>query len=214
MANYAILKAAIAAAIKQNGNNEITGNLLQQHLLAMINSLGAGYQYMGIATPSTNPGTPDQNVFYIAIKRGTYTNFDSVIVENVSILAYNGTWHKMETGIPFGGEINTKVFTNGKGGANNVIRLFFLDTSGYTGTTPLTGLRIRTLSNGWGGLWGFSLENGDGTLIGAPWRTTNESIMTGTTNGIYYYGILIIIIGIKRFKSYFSIKAFSHSITC
>ena len=38
-------------------------------------------------------------------------------------------------------------------------------------------------------------------------------LVIGGIVGIYY-GILIIIIGIKRFKSYFSIKAFSHSITC
>ena len=69
MANYAILKAAIAAAIKENGNHEITGNLLQQQLLAMVNSLGVGYQYAGIATLETDPGTPDQNVFYLADRR-------------------------------------------------------------------------------------------------------------------------------------------------
>ncbi len=72
MANFATLKAAIAAAIKQNGNNEITGNLLQQQLLAMVDSLGvAGFQFKGVATPETNPGTPDQNVFYLAATPGT-----------------------------------------------------------------------------------------------------------------------------------------------
>ncbi len=101
MANYTILKAAIAAAIRENGNNEITGTLLQQQLLAMVNSLGNGYQYAGIATPATNPGTPDQNVFYLASTAGTYTNFNGLVLVDgeVAILKYNGAWSKDSTGV-------------------------------------------------------------------------------------------------------------------
>lgn len=100
MANYATLKATIAAAIRENGNNEITGNLLQQQLLAMVNSLGVGYQYAGIATPATNPGTPDQNVFYLASTAGTYTNFGGLVLADseIAILKYNGAWSKDSTG--------------------------------------------------------------------------------------------------------------------
>lgn len=100
MANYETLKAAIQSAIKQNGNNEITGALLQQSLISMINSLGAGYQFAGIAKPSTNPGTPDQNVFYLASSAGTYVNFGSLILADgeVAIFKYNGTWVKEVTG--------------------------------------------------------------------------------------------------------------------
>ena len=103
MANYESLKAAIQDVVKTNGNNEITGALLQQSLLAMINSLGTGYQFMGVAvlTPTaTNPGTPDQNVFYIASESGTYSNFGGLSVSDgeVAILKYNGTWTKEVTG--------------------------------------------------------------------------------------------------------------------
>ena len=93
MANYATLKAAITAAIKQNGNNEITGTLLQQQLLAMVNSLGVGYQFAGVATSETQPGTPDQNVFYCALP-GTYPNFGGTTVPtgSVGLFMYNGTW--------------------------------------------------------------------------------------------------------------------------
>lgn len=93
MAQYATLKASIQNVIKQNGNNEITGDLLQQALMSMINSLGVGYQYAGIATPATNPGTPDQNVFYIA-GAGSYPNFGNTVVPNGSIgcFRYNGDW--------------------------------------------------------------------------------------------------------------------------
>lgn len=93
MANYASLKAAIQQVVKTNGNNEITGALLQQSLLAMISSLGAGYQFMGVAEPTTNPGTPDQNVFYIAYKGGIYPNFNSAVLgSDGGILKYNGSW--------------------------------------------------------------------------------------------------------------------------
>ena len=100
MANYATLKAAIQQVVKQNGNNEITGALLQQSLLSMINSLGVGYQFMGVATPGTNPGTPDQNVFYIASESGIYSNFGGLAVSDgeVAIFKYNGTWTKEVTG--------------------------------------------------------------------------------------------------------------------
>lgn len=100
MANYANLKSAIQQVVKTNGNNEITGALLQQSLTAMINSLGGYYQFAGIATPSTNPGTPDQNVFYLASTAGTYSNFGSIVIaENeAAILKYNGTWSKDSSG--------------------------------------------------------------------------------------------------------------------
>lgn len=99
MAAYATLKAAIQAVVKQNGNNEITGPILQQALLSMINSLGDGYQFKGVATPATNPGTPDQNVFYIASEVGTYSNFGLSVGENeVAVFLWNGTWSKQSTG--------------------------------------------------------------------------------------------------------------------
>ena len=99
MANYATLKAAIQQVVKTNGNNEITGELLQQSLLAMINSLGAGYQFVGVASPSTNPGNPDYNVFYIAATPGTYSNFGGAIVpaEYIGILKGSGSTWTLET---------------------------------------------------------------------------------------------------------------------
>lgn len=101
MANYETLKSAIQQVVKTNGNNEITGALLQQSLLAIINSLGAGYQFVGVATPATNPGTPDQKVFYIANSKDTYTNFGGISIteDEVVILYYDTAWHKLLTGI-------------------------------------------------------------------------------------------------------------------
>lgn len=95
MSNYASLKSTIQQVVKTNGNNEITGDLLQQTLLAMVNSLGAGNQFIGVATPSTNPGTPDQKVFYIASVPGTYSNFIpnfTLAAGQMAVFLYNGSW--------------------------------------------------------------------------------------------------------------------------
>ena len=94
MANYSNLKAAINEVIKANGVGAITGDVLNQVLMAMVNSLGDGYIFMGVATPSTNPGTPDQNVFYLAYEGGTYTNFGALVVtQGFNILKLTGsTW--------------------------------------------------------------------------------------------------------------------------
>lgn len=110
MANYATLKAAIQDVIKTNGNNEITGAILQQSLIAMINSLGASYQFVGIATSNTNPGTPDQNVFYIA-GPGTYSNFNGgVVVDDghLAVMKYNGSWEieQVSVGKNYDADIN------------------------------------------------------------------------------------------------------------
>ena len=34
-----------------------------------------GYKFMGVATPTTDPGTPSEKVFYLATTEGDYTNF-------------------------------------------------------------------------------------------------------------------------------------------
>lgn len=60
-----------------------------------------GYAFMGVATPETNPSTPDQKVFYIANGKGTYTKFGGIeVVENEAVILYYDTvWHKVATGI-------------------------------------------------------------------------------------------------------------------
>lgn len=72
---YENLKAAIKQAIKQNGNQEITGNLLQSTLLNIINIVGEGATFAGIATTKTDPGTPEGDVFYLATEQGIYAKF-------------------------------------------------------------------------------------------------------------------------------------------
>lgn len=75
MGNYEQLKKAIANVIKTNGNQEITGAIMQNVLNTIVSTVGANRTFVGIANKNTNPGTPDGNVFYIAYTAGIYVNF-------------------------------------------------------------------------------------------------------------------------------------------
>lgn len=122
MGNYEQLKQAVSNVIKTNGTQAITGQVLQNTLLTMINSLGGNYQFVGIAATNTNPGTPDQNVFYIA-GDGTYTNFANISVNmgELAVLKWNGAWSKqtVRVGLP-PNELNISTLypANGEGGTN------------------------------------------------------------------------------------------------
>lgn len=112
MGGYTKLKAAIAAAIKANGNNEITGAIMQVVLNTIVSIVGANRTFVGIANENTNPGTPDSNVFYIAYKAGNYVNFQSE-ASNLTVkpgelaILYNGTnnWDKFVIGMSSDGVI-------------------------------------------------------------------------------------------------------------
>ena len=96
MGNYEELKQAVSNVIKTNGNQEITGNVMQNVLLSIINSIGKNRTFAGIAKPKTNPGTPDENVFYIATQTGIYVNFGGAKVYNTLTIITNdktsGEW--------------------------------------------------------------------------------------------------------------------------
>ena len=94
---YDQIKESIKAVIKENGNYEITGNVLQTVLLSMVDTLGPEYQFLGIATKSTVPVVVEGNSFYITTEVGTYTNFKNsgntaITVNKLGILtSTNGT---------------------------------------------------------------------------------------------------------------------------
>lgn len=101
MANWSILKTAIANVIKTNGNQEITGDALQNTLNNIVNSVGENATFTGIATPVTNPGTPDGPVFYLATEVGVYSNFNNIEVTEGEVVIFkwcNGVWSKNVTG--------------------------------------------------------------------------------------------------------------------
>ena len=93
MANYSNLKNIIDQVVRTNGQGDITGANLNQTLQQMVTDLGANYQYAGVATPSTNPGSPDQNVFYIATLAGTYSYFNGIVLpKGITVLKWSGSW--------------------------------------------------------------------------------------------------------------------------
>lgn len=107
--NYNSLKATINANIKTNGNEEITGQVLNSVLTAMVDTIGAGYLYMGVATTETNPGTPDARVFYLA-GMGTYTNFNAVIQSgSIGVFRYDTEWHTDTIEFPIGDDTMAEI---------------------------------------------------------------------------------------------------------
>lgn len=143
MANYATLKAAIQNVVKTNGNNEITGALLQQTLFAMVNSLGADYQFIGVALPTTNPGTPDQNVFYIS-GCGTFPNFNGATIPDghIGIFKYNGQWVVDSVVI---GYARTETLSNWINGSLNLSGAYISDSTRIIGTVDVSKISGATL---------------------------------------------------------------------
>lgn len=81
---YEQLKADIAEVIRENGRQEITGDILQQVLLGMVGELGGGATFAGIAEPQPRAEalTPDNDVFYFAFDKGVYGQFGGLTVDN------------------------------------------------------------------------------------------------------------------------------------
>lgn len=95
MANYSNLINSIKAVIKQNGTNDITGQLMQDVLIALTNSIGRFAAFAGVAIPSTNPNNPDQTVYYLTSTPGTYVNFGGIVVPSDRLVALHnisGAW--------------------------------------------------------------------------------------------------------------------------
>lgn len=91
MADYIKLKDAITEVIKTNGNQEITGQILQNTLLSIVNVIGEDRTFAGVAEPDTNPGNPDQNVIWAATQKGTYTGFGNYVHDGVGIAFLGNT---------------------------------------------------------------------------------------------------------------------------
>lgn len=147
MGGYTELKAAIAAVIKANGNNEITGAIMQNVLNTIVSTVGANKTFVGIANANTNPGTPDGNVFYIAYTAGNYVNFQSGagnLTVNPGELAilYNATvnWGKFVIGMSSDGVIALANTTNQ---INATGRYAYTDT-GIVNASNTGSQKVRT----------------------------------------------------------------------
>lgn len=135
MANYQELKDSIKDVIKTNGNQEITGQIMQNVLLSIINNVGKYATYVGVATPKTNPGTPDGNVFYITATPGNYVNFGGLTLERGQAYIIkngeNNEWEASEMPIPSNDALID--VRNVKLDSDAIIeRINVLDTYGFT----------------------------------------------------------------------------------
>lgn len=108
MANYSAIKSAVNAYIKRNGKKEITGSILNAILNSVIDSLGRYFQFAGGALPTDDPGTPDQNVCYLASIPGNYTHLGGFDIGQgeIAVIKFDGEWHK-ETIFDLSADVNT-----------------------------------------------------------------------------------------------------------
>ena len=139
MADYSALKATIDASINTNGQQAITGAILNDVLNEMVDVLGSGYTFLGVATISTNPTTPEGKAYYLAGAAGTYSNFGNIVVndDEVALLVWNGTaWSKVVTGAASAAEVSQL-------GQEFARRIAIIDGGVYKTTVQLSDIGIR-----------------------------------------------------------------------
>lgn len=203
MGNYEQLKRAIANVIKTNGNQEITGAIMQNVLNTIVSTVGANRTFVGIANKNTNPGTPDGNVFYIAYTAGNYVNFqfgaDYLTVKpgELAILYNEKTnWDKFVIGMSSDGVIALANTTNQ---INATGRYAYTDTGIVMGSNE-GSQKVRTFL-GAGQAYQFTLTpvggnalvniqgiKADGTfgIIGSMTLTPDGATKTVTPTENYY----------------------------
>lgn len=103
--NYSNLMEAVNARIKANGRREITGNVLNDVLRAMVVELGAGYQLGGTIRPGDKPKDEDLRVAYLAVEPGMYLYAGGFEVTELSLITYGAEWYMYPLGVPFGSQI-------------------------------------------------------------------------------------------------------------
>lgn len=103
--NYSNLMDAVNARIKANGRREITGDILNDVLRAMVVELGAGYQLGGTIRPGDKPKGEDLRVAYLAVEPGMYLYAGGFEVTELSLITYGAEWHMYPLGVPFGTQI-------------------------------------------------------------------------------------------------------------
>ena len=194
MADYAQLKAAINAAIYTNTQRAITGDVLNTMLQAMVDALGSGYQYEGTATTSTNPGTPDANVVYLASAPGTYTYFGGIVVADgeLALMKYNGSWSK--DSVTVGSNLDTVEVTvdNSTGVpsatgsvSGDTLTLAFHNIKGETGATGAAGAPGPIGPTGPEGPQGPQGDQGDpGSSIDYPFTLANNLTTDDSTKAL------------------------------
>lgn len=108
--NYEELKRNIADVVKPNGNQEITGQIMQDALFALIENLGEGWQFGGAVRPSDAPALgADVRGFWLAVEKGVYTDFGGVEVTELSAIVYGDGWGVLPLGVAFGVDTEAEI---------------------------------------------------------------------------------------------------------
>lgn len=143
------MKTAVAAVIKQNGNEEITGQIMQNTLLSMISNIGANSTFAGVATPKTAPGTPDQNVFYLAGTPGVYANFGGYELKQGIVMFTNASGAFTAVDLGFSNDDLKRLFLVDK----SIIGIPNIDYDHVynipAGGAPGSYIDINTFDTGW-----------------------------------------------------------------
>lgn len=84
-------------------------NTSSSNVQQALNELFKNATFAGIATPETTPETPTAPVYYMAIKSGTYSNFDGTVLNGRTLSVFcndtKGVWHCSSVG-EMGGTVN------------------------------------------------------------------------------------------------------------
>lgn len=108
--NYDELKRNIADVVKPNGNQEITGQIMQDALFALIENLGEGWQFGGAVRPSDVPALgADVRGFWLAVEKGVYAEFGGVEVTELSAIVYGDGWGVLPLGVAFGVDTEAEI---------------------------------------------------------------------------------------------------------
>ena len=108
--NYDELKRNIADVVKPNGNQEITGQIMQDALFALIENLGEGWQFGGAVRPSDAPALgADVRGFWLAVEKGVYADFGGVEVTELSAIVYGDGWGVLPLGVAFGVDTEAEI---------------------------------------------------------------------------------------------------------
>lgn len=132
--------------------------------------------FAGIATPTTNPDTPDGPVFYIA-GEGTYANFSNIVIEagQLGILKWNGTWSKEVLEIGAGGG------SGGNGSGSGVSLRTLLAQLNNENPFPTDNGQVLTY-NGSNFIWKTPTGGSGGVALSAVMSAMNNQLGKTTLN--------------------------------
>lgn len=114
----------------------------------------------------------------------TFNVGNSPFIDNERIIDGSVTMEKLNADVS--SSLNSLTFTK-EYKYNTVIRKLFLDTSEYTGSTSLDGLKIGILAKNVSGKWGIQLRNNQNETIISAWMNSQQSVQSVTVDGIYLY---------------------------